>query len=107
MTAFLDERASFNCSTREGDILWYVDGIYVPGLPLEYDASFATERSCNGQCIISTLHIRAIERTNNSLVQCAVVTGIGLNRTYFPPTAHLLVQGITIILSLHNVEANS
>ena len=102
--AFLGKRASFNCSIREGDnILWYVDGIYVPGLPPEYDASFTTERSCNGQCITSVLQIRAIEQTNNSLIQCAVVTGTGLNRTYFPPTTRLLVQGI---MSLH-VEASN
>ena len=63
VTAFLGERASFNCSIREGDILWFVDGIFVPGLPPEYDVSFTTEGSCNGQCIMSVLQIRAIEQT--------------------------------------------
>ena len=78
--------------------------MFVLSVPLEYGASFMAGSS-TANCITSTLHIRAIEQTNNSLIQCAVVTGIGLNRTYFPPTAHLLVQGITIILSLH-MEAN-
>ncbi len=94
VTTFLGETASFNCSIRKGDILWYVDDMFIVSVPSEYGASYMAGSSM-ANCITSTLHIRAIEQTNNSLIQCAVGVDGNLNRTYFPSTAHLLVQGIS------------
>lgn len=71
----------------EGDILGYVDDMFIVSVPSEYGASYMAGSS-TANCITSTLHIRAIEQTNNSLIQCAVSVDGKLNRTYFPSTAH-------------------
>lgn len=94
VTTFLGESATFSCSIKDGEILWFVNNMSAIRAPPEYGVSFMPGGS-TADCITSTLQIRAIEPTNNSLVECAVGINRRLNRTYFPPTARLLIQGIT------------
>ena len=76
VTAFLGESASFNCSIREGNIVWYVDDIFIPSpnVPPKYGASFMAGSSM-ANCITSTLQIRAIKQTNNKLFINSVCSG--------------------------------
>ena len=91
---YLGEQAAFQCSIgeTEGNILWYVDDVYVLGLPLEYEAFFM--RMSTADYVNSTLHLRAVEQANNSQIICAVRINKRENRTYFP-SAILQVQGNT------------
>ena len=94
VVTYLDRYATFQCSVMgANDIIWFVNNSNVQSLPQEYGATSTPEISPISNCLNSTLRILAIEKVNNSQIQCAVGINGRLNRTYFSSTALLQVQG--------------
>ena len=83
---------TFNCSVREGEILWYVNGTYALGLPLAYQTFFkTTSRDNRGDAgENSTLQFIATPEANNSRIMCAVFIN---NETERDPRATAVLIG--------------
>ena len=93
MTCPANDTVRFKCSVNDGEILWFVNGTFVVGLPRKLNATFKTTSRISDGVVTSgessTLEFIAKPETNNSRIVCAV----GVNRKITDMQAYAMLIG--------------